>query len=130
MHLYQHDTTIYPSVTTNLWQGEGYQTAAPTNETTCGAKDLVDIIRKRDSRQYIELTSIDGGDIADSGKLILKFGDCFNDVDQITKGAFNFEFDQTTQRIWWEPSGAFNVENRSDVGTDNIFYNFESILLY
>lgn len=129
MYLYQYDTTIYPSLTMNLWQGEGYQTDAPTNETTCGAKDLVDILRKRDSRQYIELTDIDGGGVADSGKLILKFGDCFNDVDQITKGAFNFEFDQTTQRMWWEPSGAFNVENRSDVGVDNIFYNFESITL-
>ena len=53
-----------------------------------------------------------------------------SDVHQITDGAFNFEFDQGRKRIWWEPSGAFNVENKNLDHTDDInFYTYESITL-
>ena len=58
MHLYQFDTTIYPSVTTNLWQGEGYQAGSPANDTTCGAKELVDILSLQLLNLWLDLKKL------------------------------------------------------------------------
>jgi hypothetical protein len=124
------DTTLYPPVS-SVWRAGGYQLPSDNdNTTTCGTDELIKILRDKNLKRYIELSEQTGGGIADSGKLVLRFGDCHSDVDEITDGAFNFEFDQSTKNIWWEPSGAFNVQNRNEnVDQDSIFYNFESVTL-
>ena len=124
------DSTIYPSVT-SIWQSES-ATAAPfdyTNEDDCGTVKLVEALREKDANRFVCLTDQEGGGIADSGKLVLRFGGCTSPVDEITDGAFDFAFDQSSNKRWWSPSGAFNTENRNSDGEDSIFYRFETITL-
>lgn len=131
MPLYDFDTGIYPDVDT-VWEDDATSAAAYgiTNEDRCSLDKLLQVVRTKDSYRYIKLKS-SAGAIADSGKLILKFGSCSSNVDEITPGAFNFEFDQNTKPIWWTPSGAFNVENRTQEIHENdfSFYNVDTITL-
>lgn len=131
MPLNDFDTTLYPS-TDNVWTDDvGSLEGSPlgvTNEDVCGAQSLIDILSVPNERQYIKLQTTD---FADSGKLILRFGECVTDVDEITLGAFNYEFDQSTKKIWFSPSGAFNVENRRPKihRNDSLFYTVDTITL-
>lgn len=134
MHLYDYDTSIYPALTNNTWVDDNNiprgETFGASNEDECGAEKLVDIIRQKDTDRFIKLQTAEGGGVADSGKLLLRFGGCGSSVDEITPGAFNLEFDQGTKNIWWSPSGAFNVENRrSDIQRDSIYYDIDSLTL-
>ena len=127
MPLNVYDTTIYPAITNNVWEND---TATYTNEDICGSQELINILNVKDERNYITLQTIDGGGVANSGKLILKFQTGSSYVDEITPGDFNFAFDQGTKNTWWKPSGAFNVEKRNeDIQEDIPFYNVESITL-
>lgn len=131
MPLNDFDTTLYPS-TNNVWTDDvGSVEGSPlgvTNEDVCGAKDLVSILSVPDQRQFIKLQTTD---FADSGKLILRFGECSTNVDEITPGAFNKEFDQSSTKRWWSPSGAFNTENRklNVHRNDSLFYTVDTITL-
>ena len=125
------DTTIWPNFDTlwedknNTLQGSAY---GVNNQNECGTKVLVDILRELNPKRSIVVSAIEG--VTDSGKLTLRFGGCSSRVDQITDGAFNFEFDQGRKKIWWSPSGAFNVENRTrNVQEDSIFHHIESVTL-
>lgn len=125
--VYDHNNNVHPSVD-SLWE----KTNRPqiNNQDECGAKELVQIIKSNGTYDSITLSTAEGGGVADSGKLIVKFGGCWSDVDEISKGAFNFQFDQGTKNIWFSPSGAFNVENRrEDIQKDSIFYHFETMTL-
>lgn len=133
MPTYDYDTSVYPSVRT-VWSddvGGGGSPLGVTNETLCGAEKLVGILNAPNSTRYIKVQAASGGGIADSGKLVLRFGQSPVDVDEITQGSFSFEFDQTSNRRWWSPSGAFNTENRRENVhlNDSIFYTVESVSL-
>lgn len=104
------DTTIYPSVS-SVWQKS--DDPSVSNLDRCGAEELTKILSINNVVDSIKLDSTSGGDVADSGKLILKFSHLGGKVSEITKGAFNVEFDQGTKNIWWSPSGSFNVENKT-----------------
>ena len=131
MPLNDFDTTLYPS-TDNIWTDDvGSLEGSPlgvTNEDVCGAKSLVDILSVPNERQFIKLQTTN---FADSGKLILRFGECSTNVDEITPGAFNHEFDQSTNKSWFSPSGAFNVENRRENihRNDSLFYTVDTVTL-
>ena len=132
MTLNDYDTTIYPALSTNVWEDatDVAATLGVTNEDACGAEELVKILNIQDDLRYIKLQTAEGGGVADSGKLILKFQTAYSDVDEVTPGDFNFAFDQGTKEIWWQPSGAFNVEKRTqNVHRDQSFYDVESITL-
>lgn len=134
MPLNTYDTTIYPAVNNNIWTDDtniiaGYPLGV-TNQDTCGAQELVNILNVKNIDRFIKLQTATGGGVADSGKLILKFQTGYSKVDEITNGDFNFSFDQGTQNIWWKPSGAFNVEKRNpEIQEDISFYDVESITL-
>jgi hypothetical protein len=110
MPLATFDTTIYPSVS-SVWQKSN--DSSVSNLDICGAEELTKILSINNVIDSIKLDSTSGGDVADSGKLILKFSHFGSEVSEITKGAFNVEFDQGTKNIWWSPSGSFNVENKT-----------------
>ena len=116
------DTTIWPSVS-GLWRDSK---TLDTNEDSCGSDSLLKSIRE-DNLDYISLEHIHGAE--DSGKLIVKFATGSSYVDEITKGAFNFEYDQSSNNRWWSPSGAFNTENRTADHIDNAFFEVDSITL-
>jgi len=100
-----------------------------TNEDVCGAKALIGAIRNNNTQNYINLDYIFGGP-ADSGKLVVKFSSRKSDVTEVTKGAFNFQFDQSSKKRWWSPSGAFNTENDRDINqADDIFFDIDTITL-
>lgn len=128
------DTSIYPSTET-VWNDEVTSFGSAlgvTNEDECGAKALADILGQTDDKRYIKLKYNEGGGVADSGKLVLRFGGCFSDVDEISPGAFNTAFDQgaSGDSRWWSPSGSFNTENRrEDIQRDAIFYDVETLTL-
>ena len=115
---------------TGLWpEVSGEWVDDRTNETnldSCGAKKLINSIRRDNATDYITLQNIFG--VPDSGKLVLKFSHGDSDVTQITEGAFNFEFDQGND-IWWRPNGAFNRENYEYLHRDANFFDVESITL-
>jgi hypothetical protein len=131
MPLNDFDTTIWPS-TNNVWADDvGSIEGSPigvTNEDVCGAKELVNILSVPNARRFAKLQTTN---LADSGKLILRFGECTTDVDEVTPGAFNFEFDQSSNKRWWSPSGAFHTENRREKihRNDAIFYTVDTITL-
>jgi hypothetical protein len=134
MAISTYDTSIYPSVNNNVWQDDttitaGYPIGA-TNQDVCGSKELINILNVKNADRFIKLQSTSGGNVADSGKLILKFQTGYNKVDEITNGDFNFSFDQGTNTTWWKPSGAFSVEKRTEnIQEDICFYNVESLTL-
>ena len=133
MPQYDFDTTIYPSVDT-VWVDDVDSAASPlgvTNEDICGAQDLVRILGVPTAQRFIKVQSASGGGVADSGKLMLRFGECSTNVDEITQGAFNYQFDQSTNNMWFSPSGAFNTENRRENvhKNDSIFYTVDTITL-
>ena len=128
MPIYNFDTTIYPSVT-SVWQSEGAVDVF-TNETDCGSEELIKILRTPDTLQSIQLTDQVGGNIADSGKLILRFDYAKDSPSEITKGSFNIEFDQGTKEIWWQPSGSFNTENKRQLKQSDIpFASIDTLTL-
>lgn len=127
MPLNTYDTTIYPAVNNNIWEND---TLNATNEDVCGAQELINILKVQNDDRYIKLQTAQGGDVADSGKLILKFKHGRSKVDEITPGDFNFAFDQGTKNIWFSPSGAFNVEKRTEeIQEDSPYFNVESLTL-
>lgn len=118
------DTTIWPSVS-GLWSDNW----GNDNSDVCGARELVKDLRKNNTIDYITFDYMDGENIADSGKLVLKFSTGWSDVTEITKGDFNFAFDQGND-IWWRPSGAFNTENQNELDqTDNIIFDIDTITM-
>ena len=132
MPLYDYDTNVFPSVDT-VWAddvGGGGSPLGVTNEDTCGAEDLINILSVPNATRYIKVQSTAGG-VADSGKLILRFGECTTNVDEVTPGAFNFEFDQSSNKRWWSPSGAFHTENRRNNihRNDALFYTIDTVTL-
>jgi hypothetical protein len=127
MPLNTYDTTIYPAVNNNIWQDNRL---VYTNEDVCGSQELINILQVNNSDKFITLQTAEGGDVADSGKLVLKFKHGVSQVDEITPGDFNFSFDQGTKDIWFSPSGAFNVEKRTEnIQEDSIYFNVDTLSL-
>jgi len=132
MPTYDYDTSIASEVFTTWEDAAGTIGGSPynvTNEDKCGAKKLVDILNKKDTRRYIKVRDISGKTV--DGKLILRFGGCESNVDEVTLGAFNFEFDQSAKPIWWTPTGSFNTESRrSNLHLDDsAFYRVDTLTL-
>ena len=65
----------------------------------------------------------------DSGKLTLKFSPSSDTLKEVTRGAFNFGFDQSTANSWYSPSGAFNTENKQDIDGKAGYFVVDSITL-
>ena len=128
MPISTYDTTIYPSVS-SVW--ESSYDSSITNLDKCGAEELVKILTGN-GPEYIKLNSMGGNNIADSGKLTLKFSYGPSHIDEVTLGAFNSDFDQNTEAIWFSPSGAFNTENTatgSRFKTDLSFVDIDTLTL-
>jgi len=128
MPISTYDTTIYPSVS-SVWESS-YDTSI-TNLDKCGSEELVKILTNN-GPDYITLNSMGGDNIADSGKLTLKFSYGPSRVDEVTLGAFNSDFDQNTEAIWFSPSGAFNTENTTlgdRIRTDLSFIDIDTLTL-
>ena len=119
------DTTIWP-LSSGLWSDNK---TGDTNEDTCGSETLVKSLIEDNERNYITLDHVYGPE--DSGKLILKFSTGPSYVSEVTKGAFNFQFDQGHKdQMWWQPSGAFNTENTEpNIQYDNPYYDIDTITL-
>lgn len=123
------DTGIYPE-SGNLW----YSHEDETN-TGCEPYGLIPYINSNKNYEFITNKNHPN----DSGKLILKFGTGRSPVSQVSKGAFNFAFDQSILNTWtsptfsdgrFHPSGEFNTENTDALNQqDDIFYNIDSISL-
>ena len=122
MPLSNFDSTLWPSVS-SVWSWSS--DASVTNINKCNAETMVRAIKQNSSAQYITMDSAQGGGVADSGKLTLKFSNQKSQVKDISKGAFNIAFDQGTKNTWWKPSGAFNVEN--SVNTQHKDLSFFSV---
>ena len=123
------DTGIYPSVS-SIWYRRNAGNSgviAATNLDSCGSQDIVNALRIDSDLQYAEMDQTFG--VADSGKLTLMFSHGNDQTNEITPGAFNCAFDQTTCPIWFSPSGAFNTENKNLLGFDGNFFKVESITL-
>lgn len=123
------DTGIYPSVSSVWYRRNAGNSGviAATNLDSCGAQDIVHALRRDDTLQYAEMDKTFG--VADSGKLTLVFSHGHDETSEITPGAFNCAFDQTTCPMWFSPSGAFNTENKSRLGFDANFFKLESITM-
>ena len=128
LQLYNFNTGIYPSAVTTLW--EDSSDASVQNDNICDAIYLNNLIRHKGQESAIKLSETSGGGIADSGKLTLRFGPSKTVVNEIQKGAFNVSFDQGTATTWWQPSGAFDVENSVvDHEDSSIFFDADTITL-
>ena len=128
MPLYNFDSTIWPSVS-SVW--ESSNDSSVNNLDKCGAEELVKIINNS-GPDSITLNSMGGDNIADSGKLTLKFSHGFSPVSEVTLGAFNSDFDQNTEAIWFSPSGAYNTENTTEgsrLNQDLSFIDIDTLTL-
>lgn len=129
MPLAEFDTGVWPSVS-SVWyhKNSGMDDAViGSNLDSCGTTGLVSAIQQDTAHDYAELHST--GPHLDSGKLTLKFSHAGGMVNEITEGAFDCGFDQSTCPTWFDPSGAFNSQNRTPLGTDDGFFEIESITL-
>ena len=98
------------------------------NEDKCGAEHLLKDITDDQTYSYATITSM--GPHEDSGKLSLKFSHGGWPMQEVRHGAFNCSFDQTTCPTWFEPSGAFNTQDKFPlVGDRNGFFAVESVTL-
>ena len=128
MPVYDFDTSVWPSVS-SVW--ESSNDTSVTNLDKCGAEELVKIITNS-GPDYITLNSMGGDNIADSGKLTLKFSYGFSPVSEVTLGSFNSDFDQNTEAIWFSPSGAYNTENTTEgsrLNQDLSFIDIDTLTL-
>lgn len=129
MPLAEFDTGVWPSVS-SIWYHKnsnmGHATVG-SNLDSCGATGLVEAIQRDTAHDYAELHST--GPHLDSGKLTLKFSHGRGLVNEITNGAFGCGFDQTTCPTWFDPSGAFNTQNRTPLGIDDGYFEIDSLTL-
>lgn len=124
MPLYDFDTGIFPSAS-SVWVASGEP--AGSNINKCGSQQIVHNLSDNTNLSYTMLEST--GPHLDSGKLTLKFSHGNDQLNEITRGAFGCAFDQSTCPIWFDPSGAFNVENRNPMGRKAGFFEVESVSL-
>ena len=126
------DTTIFPSSGNLLWRDHS---STYSNIDECNNNKLITYITDGNNNTFITTDDV----VNDSGKLILKFSTGGSQVSEVTPGAFNFAFDQSTKSIWtsptfsdgrYHPSGAYNTENTNPLDqVDNIFHSIDSISL-
>ena len=127
MPLSNFDSSLWPSVS-SVWSWSA--DSAVKNINKCNAETLLDTLKQNSPRNFITLDSAEGGMVADSGKLTLKFSNHMADVKDISKGAFNIAFDQGTKHTWWKPSGAFNVENSVNTNVKDVsFFSVDTLTL-
>ena len=99
-----------------------------SNEDECGAEHLLRDITDDSEYSYATITSMTGPE--DSGKLTLKFSHGGWPMHELQHGAFGCGFDQTTCPMWFDPSGAFDTQNKVSLGGDrNGFFTVESVTL-
>tara|TARA_Y100001963_G_scaffold156573_1_gene250522 strand:+ start:23197 stop:36075 length:12879 start_codon:yes stop_codon:yes gene_type:complete len=120
----EFDTGIWPS-NSSVWYPNDL--TSTTNESKCGSEHIVYNIT--DGSDYTFATLHTTGPHLDSGKLTLKFSPSSDNLKEITKGAFNFGFDQSIANSWYSPSGAFNTENKYDIDGKNGYFVVDSITL-
>jgi len=69
--------------------------------------------------------------IADSGKLVLRFGHSATDrMKEITDGSFGTKsFDASTYGMWVQPFGAFDTQNKNHMDVEDNFFTIDSVSL-
>ena len=118
---------IWPAVS-SIWDHKHFLNGKMgDNLDKCGADQIIKALRKDTYTDYTALNTT--GPHLDSGKLIMKFSHGASMVSEVTPGAFHCGFDQNMCPIWWEPSGAFNTENKRELGVDDGYFEIESITL-
>ncbi len=118
------DTGIWPS-NSSVWYPNDL--TSTTNESECGAEHIV--YNVTDGSDYTFATLHTTGPHLDSGKLTLKFSPSSDTLKEVTRGAFNFGFDQSTANSWYSPSGAFNTENKHDIDGKAGYFVVDSVTL-
>ena len=119
----QFDTGIWPSVS-SIWEPNNALNAS--NQDECGAAQIVKNISDGSDITYATIGTI--GPHLDSGKLTLRFTHG-GDLSEVTRGAFDFGFDQSTANSWYHPSGSFNTENKTALSDQNGFFTVETVTL-
>lgn len=123
MPIYGHTNEIYPAVS-SIWYGSGDPSIS--NETQAGATRTLELLNSDYPTHYITLNST--GPIADSGKLLLEFGHRAADsIREVTKGAFNFAFDQAPG--CHNVSGAYNTLNKTGFDSADHFFVTDCVFL-
>ena len=113
IELSDYSNDIYPNITENLWSSSD---SLSDNTTASGCKDLVDILRVRDSNKHITL---DSTTVAESGKILLKFAhEPPKPFNRYVNGAFNIgfnspdkEFDYAGYKRTTEVDSYFDIDN-------------------
>ena len=123
MPLADFDTGVWPSVS-SIWEPNNALNAS--NQDTCGAEQIVKNLSDGSDVTYATIDTI--GPHLDSGKLTLRFAHG-GDLSEVTRGAFDFGFDQSTANSWYHPSGAFNTENKNSLSSQNGFFTVETVTL-
>ena len=121
----EFDTGVWPSVS-SIWYPNDLPTSS--NQDECGSEHIIKNISDGRNDTFATLHTI--GPHLDSGKLTVKFSpssDTF--LNEVTKGAFHFGFDQTTANSWYSPSGSFNSENKTLVPAENGYFKVDSVTL-
>ena len=119
---------VWPAVS-SVWNHKNQPTdlVLGNNLDTCGSDQIVKALQTDSVLDYTELHTT--GPHYDSGKMIIKFGYGRGEVSEIVKGAFSCDFDQDNCPIWFNPSGAFNIETKTPAGFDHNYLEIESITL-
>ena len=83
------------------------------------------------SSRHDNFIRMESADIADSGKLVLRFGHSATDrMKEVTDGAFGTKsFDASTYGMWVEPFGAFDTQNKNHHDTEDGFFTVDSVSL-
>ena len=123
MPTFDFDTGIVPYVS-SIWYNRN---ESFSNLDSCGASEVLKGLQQDTTHDYATLDTI--GPHLDSGKLVLKFSHSNDETNEITAGAFGCAFDQNICPIWFNPSGAFDTQRRTPLGTDNSFFVVESVTL-
>ena len=120
----EFDTGIWPS-NSSIWYPNDL--TSTNNENVCGSEHIVYNIT--DGSDYTFATLHTTEPHLDSGKLTLKFSPSSDTLKEVTRGAFDFGFDQSTANSWYSPSGAFNTENKQEIDGKAGYFVVDSVTL-
>jgi hypothetical protein len=122
MPLYPYITEIDP-LASSVWVTQN----GLDNRSKCGIIEIVNGLVNDSTADYIRMSSTNP--VADSGRLLLRFGHGPSYTTEVTKGAFGCAYDESTCNMWIEPSGAFNTLNKTPSDFDDNFFVVESVSL-
>ena len=122
--VYDFDTGVWPAAS-SIWSANN---TTAFNLDECGSDHILENIQDSSTSKFITLNNV-ASVHPDSGKLTLKFSHGFDEVSEVTRGAFNCAFDQNTCDMWFHPSGSFDTENKTKLREELSFFDVESITL-